>query len=316
MDVADHLDMEQGVDEHVQTSPNRWPTARWQAAQARHEERVDRWTDGWRHRRQRGQTHPVEDFLFTYYPIRPSRLRRWHPGAGIVLADDHSPRAGWRHYRRVEGATTVDLQSFLAARAAGLQQAVDVLRATARRPGQFRCFGLHEWAMVYRLSPDQVRHVDWPLRLGAAGTDAVVRSHQLRCSHFDAYRFFTPAAAPRNAVPLSRDCQIEHEQPACLHAAMDLYRWSATFAPAVPSAVMADCFELAAAARTLDMRASPYDLTALGYEPICIETPEGKTDYIAGQRAIAGAALTLRTRLLAVLTPLTARPQATDPSAR
>ena len=54
--------------------------------------------------------------------------------------------------------------------------------------------------MVYRLSEDETRHADWPLRLGAAGTDEVVESHRIACSHFDAYRFFTPAAAPLNAL--------------------------------------------------------------------------------------------------------------------
>ena len=29
-----------------------------------------------------GTAHPVEDFLFTYYPFKPALLRRWHPGAG------------------------------------------------------------------------------------------------------------------------------------------------------------------------------------------------------------------------------------------
>ena len=39
--------------------------------------------------------------------------------------------------------------------------------ATHARPAQLGCFGLHEWAMVYRQSPDEVRHAAWPLRLGA-----------------------------------------------------------------------------------------------------------------------------------------------------
>jgi hypothetical protein len=40
-----------------------------------------------------------------------------------------------------------------------------LLRATAQRPAQFNCFGLHEWAMVYRSG--DVRHDRVPLRLGA-----------------------------------------------------------------------------------------------------------------------------------------------------
>ncbi len=285
-----------------------WPAdgpGGWRAAERRHHERVDALTAGWLHRRDRGQKHPVDDFLFTYYPIRPARLRRWHPGPGALLQNDDTERGSWRFYRRDGGGTTLDVDAFVAARSPALHEAAGILRATATRQPQFGCFGLHEWAMVYRQTPDQVRHAAWPLRLGPAGTDAVVDAHQLRCTHFDAYRFFTPDATPRNAVPLARATQVDHEQPACLHSAMDLYRWSATLAPGVPSDLTADCFELAHAARELDMRASPYDLTALGYAPIRIETLEGKTAYVAGQRAITAAAVPLRARLLAALETLT-----------
>lgn len=49
-----------------------------EAARARreHQERADALTAGHRERRQRGQKHPVEDFLFTYYPFSPAKLRR------------------------------------------------------------------------------------------------------------------------------------------------------------------------------------------------------------------------------------------------
>ena len=66
-----------------------------------------------------------------------------------------------------------------------------MLQRTAARPGQFGCFGLHEWAMVYR-TPEH-RHAV-PLRLGQAGTDAVVEQGELCCTHIDAFRFFTPEA--------------------------------------------------------------------------------------------------------------------------
>jgi hypothetical protein len=38
---------------------------------------------------------------------------------------------------------------------------------------------------------------------------------------------------------------------------------------------------------TLDMRASPYDLAALGYPPVRIETPEGRAEYARAQDAFA-----------------------------
>jgi hypothetical protein len=49
------------------------------------------------------------------------------------------------------------------------------------------------------------------------------------------------------------------------------------------------------------MRASPYDLEALGYEPVRIETPEGKARYVAAQRAFAERGAGLRAPLLELL---------------
>ena len=181
-----------------------------------------------------------------------------------------------------------------------------LLRATAGRAPSYGCFGMHEWAMVYRLAPDAVRHEQLPLRLGSAGTDAVVEGQALRCTHVDAFRFFTDAAVPRNATVPTRESQPRDEQPGCLHAGMDLYRWAALFAPFVPGELVADCFAHAREIREVDMRASPYDLTGLGYPPIAVETPEGRAEYVRQQRTFAERGAVLRERLLAVLGELAA----------
>jgi hypothetical protein len=81
---------------------------------------------------------------------------------------------------------------------------------------------------------------------------------------------------------------------------MDLYKWAYKLSPAVPGELVADCFALAAEVRELDMRASPYDLREHGYEPVPIETPEGKAEYVAAQRAFAGRGAALRERLMDV----------------
>jgi hypothetical protein len=151
--------------------------------------------------------------------------------------------------------------------------------------------------MVYRQGAH--RH-PLPLRLGQAGTDAVVEGHPVRCSHFDAFRFFTPAATGRNRLRPTRATQVELEQPGCLHATMDLYKWAYKLGPAVPGDLLLDCFALAADVRELDMRASPYDLRAAGHDPVAIETPEGKAEYVAAQREFARRGAALRSRLLAV----------------
>ena len=295
------------------------PAAEWQPLQAEHRERVDAFTRSHR-TRARGQIpHPVEDFLFTYYSLRPAQLRRWYPGVGVALADA-AERLDWRFHRRLPDlarrpagsgggaagngestAVTVDLDAFRAARGAQLAFTARLLGATAVAPGQFGCFGLHEWAMVFRQDDGARRHQDWPLRLGQAGTDEVVRDHQIRCTHFDAFRFFTSPARPLNAVQPDRESQVTMEQPGCLHASMDVYKWAYKLIPAVPSALMVDAFLLAKSIRQLDMRASPYDLTELGYEPVRIETPTGKAEYVAAQRGFAEQAQLLRRRLLGTL---------------
>lgn len=267
----------------------------WRARAQEHEARADALTAEHRARASRAQRHPVEDFLFTYYSYKPSVLRRWHPGAGGVLADAPERRE-WRWYA-ADGATgaLVDAGRFRAERGSLYRGVVGLLRATRDRAPVFGCFGLHEWAMVYRT--DRPRHAE-PLRLGAAGTDAVVEASELRCTHFDAFRFFTDAAVPRNRRVLTRDDGIAFEQPGCLHAGMGVYKWAVKLGPLVPGEVLLDAFELARDIRTLDMRASPYDLSDWGYSPVTIETVEGKAEYVRQQRALSDRSQALRGRVL------------------
>jgi hypothetical protein len=269
----------------------------WTARTAAHEARVDQWTAPHRERRRRGETHPVHDFLFSYYSLAPGRLRRWHPGPAVALTGP-APHSAWRWYATdPDGTVRLDVAAFLADRGDTVRFVRRLLAATASRPAFSGCFGLHEWAMVYR--DRETRHAV-PLRLGADGTDAVVEAHSIRCTHFDAFRFFTPSAAPRNRLQPTRETQPELEQPGCLHAGMDLYKWAYKLSPATPGELVADCFELAADIRVLDMRASPYDLSAHGFDPVPIETPEGKAEYVAAQRGFAERGAVLRRRLLEV----------------
>jgi hypothetical protein len=152
--------------------------------------------------------------------------------------------------------------------------------------------------MVYR-QPEH-RH-SLPLRLGQAETDKVVEQHPIRCTHFDAFRFFTADALARNAVQPTRQSQVELEQPGCLHAGMDVYKWATKLVPLVPSELTMDCFDLALEIRLLDMQASPYDLSGYDVEPVRIETAAGKTAYLERQRAFAERSNVLRQRLLEVL---------------
>ena len=272
--------------------------AEWRRREEAHHARADQLTAGRRERTARGETHPVDDFLFTYYSYKPALLRRWHPGAGVELADAaDTPRAAWRWYApgQAPGSLRVDADGFAAAKGVLLDLCERMLRLTAARPGRFGCFGLHEWVMVYR--DPRPRHAV-PLRLGQSGTDAVVEAHELRCTHIDAFRFFTPDATPRNRFVPTREDQPLREQPGCLHAGMDVYKWAMKLGPLVPGALLLDSFELARDIRALDMAASPYDLADWGIEPVRIETPDGKAEYVRRQREFAERANALRWAIL------------------
>jgi hypothetical protein len=298
----------------------------WRARARAHEERVDQWLRPHLERRRRGVRHPVHDFLFTYYSHRPAQLRRWHPGYGVVLLD--APEYdGHRGYgivpdvrARSEGNSEPERQGLsvrddhLAAQLPLIASIHRLLVATASRPPTLGCFGLHEWAMVYRA--EEVRH-DWPLRLGGQGTDEVVEAHRIGCSHFDAFRFFTEEARPRNTLQPGRADREALEQPGCLHAGMDLYKHAFRLSPLVAGELVADCFELASDIRVLDMQASPYDFSDLDLAPVRIETAEGKQEYVARQRAFAERGAPLRARLVAECTRLLAAAGATaDPKPR
>ena len=290
--------------------PRRLPAAAWRAQAAAHAERADALTAAYRARRAAGERHAIDDFHYDYYSVKPSLLRRWHPGVGVALAaDDGAPveHAGWRWYRTEHdaagAAVGLDVAAFLADRGETVAHVHRLLAATASRPAVTGCLGLHEWAMVYRQDDARRRHT-LPLRLGREGTDAVVEAHPIRCSHFDAFRFFTPEAIGRNRLQPTRETQPDLEQPGCLHANMDLTKWALKLGPAVPGDLLLDCLALSRDIRLLDMQASPYDVTPLGERPVPIETAAGRAEYVARQRAFAERSAPLRRRLVEVCAAL------------
>src|SRR4051794_27028061 len=71
----------------------------WTARAATHRARVETFTGPHGRRAPRGEAHPVWDFLFSYYSLRPRQLRVWHPGYGTALAGtaaaEYLERAGY-----------------------------------------------------------------------------------------------------------------------------------------------------------------------------------------------------------------------------
>lgn len=271
--------------------------ADWQARAEAHHERVDALLVDHRRRSSRGIKHPVEDFLFEYYTFRPYQLRRWHPGHDVVLQDGDEWLAE-RDHIAVDGGVTLDTAAILRTRGRTVAQTYALLAAVDGRRPSFGCFGMHEWAMVDGLRAEETRHPQLGLRLAPERISTTLREVGVRCTHVDAYRFFTPAAKPLNQVTPTRENQVELDQPGCLHVGMDLYRAAFKLAPMIGTELIVDCFELARRIRVLDMQASPYDVSALGLPAIEVDTAIGRQAYASAQRELAEAAEPLRKRLL------------------
>lgn len=269
----------------------------WERARLAHTDRLDALIGPHVERRSRHEKDPVTDFLFEYYRFRPSALARWSPGFGVGLenAPADVPDATLTRHSG-DGITFLDAETFPIRHVPGTRFILDVLERTRERVPLFGCAGLHEWAMVYRT--DEVRHDQVPLRLSAGAIADVVEEGPLCCTHYDAFRFFTPAAAPLNRSALSTKDMLERDQPGCLHVNMDLYRWAFKRAPWVGSDIILDALALAFDIREVDMRASPYDLSDRGLEPIPIELDEGRAEYARLQRAFHRRASPLRDRLI------------------
>ncbi len=271
----------------------------WRRRAAEHGQRVAAELEDIETRRRNGIKHPVDDFLFHYYNVRPAQLRTWHPGIGTGLADSHE-LVGRRFHHVVEGVLTLDPDAFVAQRNATVESAHRLLCAALNKEPRFGCFGMHEWAMVHGLEQDQTRHPYLPLRFPPEEIARIVEEVGCRCSHIDAFRFFTPSAKPLNLLQPTRDRQAEFDQPGCLHVNMDLYKWAGKLSPAISSELLFETFLLARDIRVVDMQASAYDLSEWGLAPIRVETPEGRSEYVMHQKRFTERAQPLRRALLSV----------------
>lgn len=274
----------------------------WQAAADRHQRMMRPWTNAFRQRRRSGQSHPIHDFLFIYYQYSPAKLEQWHPGVDVRLAVDSSRPDYWpsRYYRICPGSESeliCDRRLIDSRTRQRMHWIVRLLNATSNQKPNFSCLGLHEWAMVYQ--GQEIRHEKTlALRLPQAEIDRLVETRPVTCTHFDAFRFFAINAQPLNRHQPTLESRPELEQPACIHANMDLYKWAYKCMPWIGSDLLRDCFWLALEARGIDMRASPYDLSDYPEYPVIrIETAAGRAEYEQAQREIFQRAQPLRRKL-------------------
>ncbi len=271
----------------------------WRARMSAHREKLGPITSAYRQRKACGQLHPVYDFLFSYYPYRAGKLEQWHPALGESLVVETEAPAHFqkKHYQWQGDRFSLNPEQLSPKVIKRLQFSRRLLELTAGRPPNYGCYGLHEWAMVYR--SEDIRHRERaPLRLSSSEISDFVESQTLSCSHFDAVRFFTPEAVPRNRLQPTLLTREDYEQPGCIHANMDLYKWSFKAMPWIGSDLLREAFFLALELRELDMRASPYDLSQYGYEAIEIETKAGRAEYARLQQMMAAKASRLRTQTL------------------
>lgn len=275
------------------------PESHWRARAEAHRQELEPITTAYRKRKARGTLHPVHDFLFSYYSYTAGKLEQWHPSVSETLLIDHNslPHFSRKFYRQTGSLLSLDPSQLREKDLERYRFARRLLEKTTSRSPNFGCYGLHEWAMVYQ--SDNPRHRERaPLRLSDSSIKDFVDSQTLACSHFDAVRFFTPAAQPRNRLHPTLSTREEFEQPGCIHANMDLYKWTFKAMPWLGSDLLRATFFLALELRELDMRASPYDLEKYGYQAIPIETPEGRNEYSLRQQELARKAAELRLQVI------------------
>lgn len=272
--VLHHIDFKQILSEKT-----------WKNRQAQHEQKVDALVGNYLIERSQHKKNPVMDFLFQYYAFRPSMLKRWSPGFGTFLEfTNESELPEFEELKIEDSVALIGQDTFPERRIRSTNWILEMLKSTRERRPSFGCFGMHEWAMVYKA--EKPRHDQVPLRMEPEELATFVESRPLLCTHFDAFRFFTEPAQPMNKFKLSREKFDESEQPGCIHSNMDLYKWAFKLYPWISSDLILEAFELAVEARTIDMKASPYDLENYGLEPIKIETELGRKEYKELQEAI------------------------------
>jgi hypothetical protein len=271
----------------------------WTQCANTHETLVSPMADAFLQRRTVHKIHPVHDFLFTYYPFSPAKLKQWVPSfeEALQIKGKEDLRSFPDHWFELQNGTLQLNPNRLQGQALAMLPFIEQLcKNMLGKTARFGCFGLHE-AMVYKLPPEQLRYTSHKLRLPPEKLARFVESQNLCCTHYDAYRFFTPPAKPLNIIKPDLETRLQNEQAGCLHANMDIYKWATKLWPWVGSDFIAKTFFLALEGRELDMRASPYDLQDHGYAPIRIETEEGRKEYQVYQQQLSQKAQTLRQEL-------------------
>ena len=275
--------------------------------------------------------HPIYNFIFNYYRFRPHRtIERYSPGLDFGLKnesdDDESLYLPSSKYLSMnDGCTEIDpVKSLNEKSVTRIRNLHTLLEIVQRRPPNFSCFGVHEFAMLY----SGARHSYYQknvlkLRMTQREIDSIVERAPITCTHFDATRHFPETIASR--VKTSPSLRTKNEQAGCVHTNLDLFKYALRLFPFASSELVADALELAIRARELDMRASPYDLssvdvTELRYDfdltPILIETESGRTKFKNLTMDLYRDSLPIRDRIIKVASSILQIASLSSPSCR
>jgi hypothetical protein len=274
--------------------------------------------------------HPVYNFLIEYYGLKgmkgTKRLARWSPSplpnSNILLQgaseDDFGSLLHMRGAVLLENGNGIlysPSEFFGKGNAANREDAVraatpylwnrSILQSTAEADPVLNCFGLHEWAMQYMpagapLPPSAKYQEHLPLRVDRNVINETIERKGVSCTHVDALRYFSPAAGPLNlfGAKLERIDQLRLEQPACVHAHMDLLKLCLRLSPFCDAKLVQRVLEISLAARKLDVAASPYDISAYGVDAVPVEAAQGRAQYRQEQISLMRAAEPVRQDLL------------------
>jgi hypothetical protein len=205
------------------------------------------------------RNHPIYNFIFIYFFFNQKILFQYSPGMNVEIEmesdieqlaslnlvpelqpiDPHSS-----HYFHISFQQKKITKKFL-------QRTLTLLKSVESKLPSFWCFGLHEWAMLYHSSqlpsstpkPSSSLFQSLPLRVTAQQIESLINPSssstqpsplpRLRCTHFDAIRFFTPSSLPLNAITPTPTRKTVHQfdQPGCVHVNMDLFKYGICLLP-------------------------------------------------------------------------------------
>ena len=265
----------------------------------------------------------IEEFEEASYAYGYAREQPLQPGVGRGVLLEGANQDDFASILPLRGATILDGQGVmynpsqffgkddLSLREEKVKQATpylwyrSILTSTLQAEPILHCHGLHEWAMQYHPEgspppPSGVYQSHMPLRVTREVINEAVERRGVSCTHVDALRFFAPAAGPLNhhGSSLERADQLRLEQPACVHAHMDLLKIALKLRPFCDAVLIQRILEIALESRRLDVAASPYEATDYGVEVIPIETKEGREEYRVQQKELMAKAEPIRRDLL------------------